>query len=112
MVTRYIADLHLYDPCSLDWRKELKMSLSEYAGYLITQWNRFTKEDDFIIIVGDVGNYCQATIEAIKILKGVKILVVGNHDITWGKYLYDANLFKGTHQQIIQQKIQYLDKNC
>lgn len=78
---RYIADTHLYYPESVLWRKK---SLDDYASDLITKWNcNVLSEEEWTIVVGDVGEYCQQTIDVIKQLRGHKILVMGNHDVTW-----------------------------
>ena len=62
MGLRFIADLHLYDKYSLDWRDYLNMSLDEYANYLVDNWNFFCHEDDVILVAGDIGHYCERTI--------------------------------------------------
>lgn len=101
MSTRYIADLHLYDTYSYDWRKELEVDVDGFAFMLINSWNSvYGIENDDIIIAGDIGKYCQRTIGALKQLKGRKILVVGNHDLVWGQEMYNAELFSGTYQTI------------
>lgn len=105
MATKFIADLHLYDVDSLEWRSELNMNLDQYATYLLENWNTFTDEDDLVIIAGDLGTYCTRTIEVLKRLKGKKILVRGNHDISWGGHAYDPSLFLGTHDYIMHNGI-------
>lgn len=105
LATKYISDLHLYDIDSLEWRDRLNMGLDQYAAFLIDQWNYFTDPDDLVIIVGDVGHYCCKTLEVLKRLKGTKVLVLGNHDVSWGRAAYDASIFKGTHTSITYNNI-------
>ena len=105
MSTKYIADLHLYDSYSVDWRSYLSLSLDDYAKYLVQEWNNSTEDSDVVIIAGDVGHLCPMTLEVLQQLKGTKILVIGNHDVTWGNMLYDNRLFAGTHEQILNNGI-------
>lgn len=98
MGLRFIADLHLYDKYSLDWRDYLNMSLDEYANYLVDNWNFFCHEDDVILVAGDIGHYCERTISTLRKLKGNLVLVVGNHDVEWGNYIYTCGVFKGIHE--------------
>lgn len=100
MATRYISDLHLYDKDSLEWRSELDMSLDQYAMFFMEQWNFYTDSNDIVIVDGDLGTYCYRTTEVLKRLKGRKVLVLGNHDITWGNNVYNPELFCGTHSYI------------
>lgn len=81
MVTRYIGDTHLYYPESLLWRN---MTLDEYANDLVTKWDCIVQnDDDLTYMVGDIGDYCIETVDVIKSLRGRKILVKGNHDVSW-----------------------------
>lgn len=100
MQTRYIADLHLFDSYSYSWRDYLDMNIDQYASMLIDNWNGVCDEDTLTIIVGDVGRYCPKTLTCIKQLRGIKVLVVGNHDVSWGRELYNPELFQGTHNFI------------
>ena len=98
MQYKYIADLHLFDPDSLDWRTH--MTLDSYANLLVSNWNSIITPADFIFIVGDVGNYCQQTLDVLHSLKGTKILIIGNHDESWGNYLYSCKAFQGIYSSI------------
>lgn len=99
MQFRYISDLHIYDAESIDWRPE-HFSLDTYVMSLLDCWNAFTDEDDYVIIVGDIGHKCPRTIEVLKRLKGIKILVIGNHDLSWGRDLWTCGVFSGIHESI------------
>lgn len=96
---KFIADLHIYDLYSRDWRFDYP-DVDMYANHLIGSWNSFTDPDDTVIIAGDIGHYCHKTIEVLRNLNGNLILVVGNHDLTWGKNLYTCGVFKGVHNFI------------
>ena len=98
MQYRYIADLHLYDPDSIDWRPNI--SLRDYAEKLELDWNRNVEQNQIVIIVGDVGTYCQQTVDTLLRLNGIKILVLGNHDLCWGKHLYSCHVFSGIYESI------------
>lgn len=97
MSTKFIADLHLYDYYSMDWRGYLERDLDGYASLLIDGWNSTTQDDDVVIIAGDVGHYCEMTVSVLQCLKGHKILIVGNHDLEWGEKLYSSGVFEGIH---------------
>lgn len=94
---RFIADIHAYDVYSQDWRKT---SLEAYASKLKENWNRVVSSNDVTIVVGDIGHYCPKTIQLYKELAGKKILVMGNHDVEWGRDLYTCGIFSGIHQMI------------
>jgi calcineurin-like phosphoesterase family protein len=96
--------MHIYDISSIEWRPEFP-NLDLYAVNLIDSWNAFTDPKDIVIIVGDVGHYCPRTIEVLKRLNGIKILIIGNHDLTWGDNIYTCGVFSGIHQSIDQNNI-------
>lgn len=100
MQIRLIADLHLYDSYSYAWRQELDMNIDRFAAMQIDCWNAVCDDDTIVILVGDIGKPCPATRACLKRLKGIKVLVTGNHDTAWGSDIYDANLFSGTHEFI------------
>lgn len=104
MQFKYISDLHIYDITSTDWRPNFP-NLDLYAIHLIDTWNAFTDPTDIIIIVGDIGHYCPKTIDVLRHLNGTKILVMGNHDISWGSNVYTCGVFSGVHEFIDQNNI-------
>ena len=96
---KYISDLHLFDNYSFDWRPQYN-SLTDFADELLSNWNVNVDPSDTIIIVGDIGHYCPRTVEVLQNLTGIKILVKGNHDLLWGRNLYDLGIFAGVHDYI------------
>lgn len=94
---RFIADIHAYDVYSLDWRTE---ALDDYVKKVAHNWNSIVDKDDVTIIAGDVGHLCSKTIQFYKSLLGKKILVLGNHDIEWGREIYTCGIFAGIHRNI------------
>lgn len=105
MQCRYISDLHLYDISSVEWRLGYYQNLDYYASSLIDTWNAFTDPEDCVILVGDIGHFCPRTIEVLKKLHGVKILVIGNHDSDWGNNIYTCGVFSGIHRCIERNDI-------
>lgn len=97
MSVKYIADLHLYDRSTVNWRD----NSTDFELQLIQEWNSVTEEDDIVFIVGDVGRDCPSTVEVVKKLKGIKILVLGNHDIDWKWDTEKYSLFHGIHPYIL-----------
>lgn len=96
MQYRYISDLHLYDIYSMEWRGKFG-SFDNYALNLINTWNSNVSKDDVVIVVGDIGYYCEKTVKVLNSLRGTKVLIIGNHDLAWGKNLYTCNIFSGIH---------------
>lgn len=94
----------MYDPTVFDWRPQFN-DLYKMATYIIDTWNGSTESNDVVILAGDIGTYCTQTLDALKQLNGIKILVVGNHDIIWGRHLYDTGLFAGVHDAITSQNV-------
>lgn len=103
MQYKYISDLHLFDPTSFDWRDG--MPVMDYACLLVDSWNAFTDPDDVVIVVGDIGHPCPYTIKTLQKLNGKKILVLGNHDLSWGPELYTCGVFSGIYESIEQNNI-------
>lgn len=99
MQYKFISDTHIYDMSSLDWRPQFS-TLESYIIDLIDNWNAFTEPDDIVIMVGDIGHYCPRTIDVLNKLNGTKILIVGNHDISWGRNIYSCGVFSGVHDSL------------
>lgn len=94
---KYISDLHLFDASSLGWRP-LFSDVYSYADFIIDNWNRFTNPDEIVFIVGDIGHYCQKTIEVLQRLNGHKLLILGNHDTSWGNTVFSCGCFVGVYK--------------
>lgn len=88
---------------SADWRD---FSMNDYADVLTSKWNSIVAETDQTIIVGDIGHYCPKTVQVLSDLKGIKFLVLGNHDTEWGNAVYSCGVFAGIHRQIITQSLE------
>lgn len=115
MQIKYISDLHIYDVYSLGWRGNI--TLEYFADSLEYTWNSSTDEDEMVIIVGDIGYCCDKTKDLIRRLNGKKVLIIGNHDLAWGKDLYDNSLFQGVYPALSMnglhvQHIPTLDIKC
>lgn len=93
---KFISDPHLFDVGSLSWRPQFS-DVYSYADFLIDNWNRFTLPDDIVFLVGDIGHYCQKTIDVLNKLNGHKLLILGNHDISWGNAVYTCGCFVGVY---------------
>ncbi len=103
MSVKYISDLHLYDIYSIGWRTNT--TLEQFADKLEYNWNITTEEDDLVIIVGDIGDCCDKTKKLLRKLNGSKVLVLGNHDSSWGRDIFDSTLFQGVYKSINQDGI-------
>ena len=68
-------------------------SIDEMDEALIENWNKTVHQNDTVIIVGDLFYRNRSDpAEYLKILKGKKILVKGNHDLSWLKHLSDEEM--------------------
>lgn len=78
----YISDTHFYHDNILRISKRPFKNIQEMHNQLIANWNKKVKPDDEIFILGDFvykGSSADAE-NLLKVLKGVKYLVKGNHE--------------------------------
>lgn len=99
-----ISDLHLGHKNILKYSGALRggNTSEEHDAWLIDQINSTVKKGDLLYILGDVA-FDEESLKLIKKIKGMKILVRGNHDIlATQKYLeyfqqvYGLLSYKGT----------------
>lgn len=78
----FISDTHFYHENIIDYCNRPFKNVEEMNHTLITNWNQVIQSDSIVIIGGDF--IFSGSIEKIKTLldnlKGIKILVFGNHD--------------------------------
>lgn len=93
-----LSDLHL-DSTGTKSMEVFGPSWENYQERIFKSWNEIIKEDDYVIIPGDISwalKLEDAIIDLKKIesLPGKKILMRGNHDFWWSslKKLEDLNL--------------------
>lgn len=82
-----IADLHL------DYTEEKSMEVfgdawKDYQEKIFNNWNKQIKEDDTVLIPGDISwamdiDHAKIDLEKLENLPGRKILMKGNHDYWW-----------------------------
>lgn len=78
--TRFIGCLHLGD-VRLTTGLRKYGSVEEHDKKLITNWNSVVSNDDTVYIVGDVSMEDPSQYGKLRMLKGKKIVVMGNHDL-------------------------------
>ena len=77
----FIADTHFGDPKIISYCHRPFSSLEDMTNKLINNWNNKVKEDDVVIVLGDLSLYdLNTTKDIVSRLNGCKILVTGNHD--------------------------------
>ena len=78
----YISDLHFYHKNIISQMdKRPFSSLEKMHEYMISQWNRKVRNNDEVIILGDLGFMDGETANALlDRLHGKKYLIIGNHD--------------------------------
>lgn len=82
-----IADIHL--STGLDKPMDIFHGWDNYVDKLITNWKSIVKENDTVVIVGDISwamklEECEQDFKLINSLPGRKIFIKGNHDYWWG----------------------------
>lgn len=77
-----ISDLHLGHKNILKYSSSFRggTTSEEHDKWLIDQINSKVKKGDLLYILGDVA-FCSESLKLVKKIKGMKILVRGNHDI-------------------------------
>lgn len=92
MSTKYLGDIHAYDPCVVNWTHSNFRDLKDYAEHITERWNNTVLPSEVVIVDGDIGTLCEDTVKFYMGLNGKKILIVGNHDSEWlrSKVLYDV----------------------
>jgi len=79
-IVRVISDLHFGHKNIANFRKGLWTTELEHREAVIEAWNSLVKKHDTTYILGDAA-FTDEGLEAIKKLKGMKVLIRGNHDV-------------------------------
>lgn len=91
----YIADLHFFH-ANLNDRMDRRgfASVEEMNGYMIDKWNRKVRQNDEVVILGDLswGN-AEQTSMLLRQLNGILYLIRGNHDRFATKTTMDLRRF-------------------
>ena len=92
----YISDLHFYHQ-SLNTQMDCRgfQDSEEMNEYMIQQWNRRVRENDEVVILGDLSvGKGKATNAITERLKGKLCLIQGNHDRFLNDKHFDAYRFE------------------
>lgn len=73
-----ISDLHLGQATICKLRRQFS-TMEEHDNYVIDSWNSVVKKRDLVYVLGDAA-FCKGGLEKVARLKGMKILIMGNHD--------------------------------
>lgn len=76
----YISDLHLGHANVLEHDQRPFCNVDEMQQVIVNNWNAVVNEDDTVYIVGDFAWKPIYAVAALNKLKGVKVLIHGNHD--------------------------------
>lgn len=81
----YISDIHLYQESVIKESQRPYSSIKEMHDDFIVKWNKKVDKNDIVYIVGDVASpsterEIMDVVNILKLLKGNKILIIGNHD--------------------------------
>ena len=79
--TFFISDLHLGHENIIKYESRPFADAAEMGKTILERWNKTVKNDDLVILLGDVALMPKAAIiEVLKQLHGRKWLILGNHD--------------------------------
>lgn len=80
----FTSDTHFSSQRTLELSRRPFIDISKMDNTLIENWNNKVKNNDFVMHLGDFGNY-----EIIKKLSGKVILICGNYEMTDLKNMFD-----------------------
>ncbi len=79
--TWFTADLHLGQPTIIGHCDRPYWGVAQMNADLVRRWNRVVADDDTVWVLGDVG--AAAALPLVRLLRGTKHLISGNHDTCW-----------------------------
>lgn len=95
MKTFFIADPHFGHQAVIEYENRPYGSAAEMDEALIGNWNRVVGKRDKVYLLGDVSFYKdELTAAIVRRLKGIKYLVLGNHDSPNVKRYYDMGFHR------------------
>ena len=81
MAFYFLADTHFGHENALAFDNRPFQTIEEHDRALMENWNGAVGLDDEVFILGDISWLnASKTIEIVKVLNGIKHLIVGNHD--------------------------------
>ena len=96
------SDLHFGHKNIIKYENRPFQNIEEMDKTIIDLWNKTINTDDIIYILGDFSWYKgEKTNEILELLKGNKILIIGNHD---RNFLEDKKFNKELFQEICYYK--------
>lgn len=91
----YIADIHFNDLRVFNKCSRPFANLEEYKNEIIKRWNTKVNEDDTIYVLGDIAEDSFTEVFGIlKQLKGIKYMIIGNHDLKMLATYKSCGVFK------------------
>jgi len=95
MKTFFIADPHFGHHGIISYENRPFETVREMDEALIANWNRVVGKQDKVYLLGDISFYQdEVTAKLIKRLKGIKYLVLGNHDNPNVKRYYEMGFHR------------------
>ena len=88
----YISDIHFGDERILKLCKRPFNTLDDMNNYIIQKWNSRVSNTDTVYILGDIG-FDDKSINIYKKLNGIKILIIGNHDLAFIDEIKKSRVF-------------------
>lgn len=87
----FIADTHFGHSEIMNYENRPFSSVEEMDNKIISNWNSVVSDNDKVFVLGDLSSYeKEKTAQICGSLKGIKILIRGNHDIQNESYYCDC----------------------
>ena len=103
----FTSDLHISHENILKFepyrKKYLKCeNINEHDKAIIGSWNSIVKDDDIVYVLGDLGFDRSSERQYVNQLKGIKILIRGNHDQEKDYYYYKLGFSAVMYEAVIK----------
>ena len=101
----FISDMHFFHKNIIEFCERPFKDVDEMNEFIIKKWNETIKKHDKVFVLGDLGFGSKEVIEkVIKRLKGIKVLVRGNHDHYNDEYYRSIGFKEVINYPIIYKK--------
>lgn len=99
----YTSDMHFYHKNVIEYEKRPFPNINHMNQAIISNWNKKINEEDHIWILGDVAfvNHPDFLKKILSSLKGIKHLILGNHDNRYRPETWEKIGFFSVHTKMI-----------
>jgi len=105
---RFISDLH-FNHVNMAKRRGFK-DVKQMNDYIISKWNEVVNKKDVTYILGDITMEKKEGYELLHKLKGIKHVVLGNHDMR--QHITELLKYVNSVSGVINYKKKYILTHC